>query len=60
MKLILTSSKVVVLISWLAGAKTCTFRCRSSVKRGPRRAEHHHLLQLGVVIHGRVRKAQGL
>lgn len=59
-KLVLTSSKVVILFSWLAGAKTCTFRCGSRVKWGPRRTEHHHLLQLGVVIHGRVREAQGL
>lgn len=58
-KLVLTSSKVVVLFSWLARAKTCTFRCGSRVKWGPW-TEHHHLFQLGVVIHGRVREAQGL
>lgn len=56
----LTSSKVVVLFSWFPGTKACTFGCGGSQEGGPCRAEHHHLLQLGVVIHGRVREAQGL
>lgn len=56
----LTSSKVVVLLAWLPGAEACAFGCRGSEEGGPCRAEHHHLLQLGVVIHGGVREAQRL
>lgn len=56
----LTSGKVVVLFSRLPGAKACTFRCGGSKEGGPCRAEHHHLLQLGIVIHGGVREAQRL
>lgn len=56
----LTSSKVVVLLAWLPGAEACAFGCGSSQEGGPCRAEHHHLLQLGVVIHGGVWEAQRL
>lgn len=56
----LTSSEVVILVSWLPGAKTGTFWCRRREEWGPCRAEHHHLLQLRVAIHGGVREPQGL
>lgn len=51
---------MVVLLPGLSGAKACTFGCGGGEEGGPCRAEHHHLLQFGVVIHGGVREAQRL
>lgn len=52
----LTSSQVVVLIAGFPGAKAGALGCGGV--QDPRRVEHDHLLQLGVVIHGGVREAQ--
>lgn len=54
----LTSIQVVVLIAGFPGAKAGALGCGGV--QDPRRVEHDHLLQLGVVIHGGVREAQGV
>lgn len=56
----LTSCKVVVRLPGFTGAKACTLGCGGGEEGGPPRAEHHHLFQLGIVIQGGVREAQGL
>lgn len=58
--LVLTSSKVIKLLPGLPGAKNSAFRCCGVEKGGPCRVQHDHLLQLGVVIRGGVREAQGV
>lgn len=58
--LALTSSKVIKLLPGLPRAKSWAFRCCGIEEGGPCRVQHDHLLQLGVVIHGGVREAQGV
>lgn len=54
--LVLTSSQVIVMLARFPRAKAGTLGCGGV--QDPRRVEHDHLLQLGVVIHGGVREAQ--
>lgn len=56
----LTSSQMVKLLSWFPSAESCTLGCRGVEEGRPCWVEQHHLLQLGVVIHGGVREVEGV
>lgn len=55
---VLTSGKVIKLISRIPRAEARSFRRRGIEEGSPCGVEHDHLFQLGVVIHGGVREAQ--